>query len=76
MSQPVEAGEKFSFLRVFEELRMALRNRQFLIVFSAVLIGSAIGGGTGALEIYISTYFWGLTPEDLRWFPCRLSVPC
>jgi Na+/melibiose symporter-like transporter len=70
--QPVAAGEKFSFGRVFGELLLALRNREFLIVFSAVLIGSAIGGGIGALEIYINTYFWGLTPEDLRWFPLSI----
>jgi GPH family glycoside/pentoside/hexuronide:cation symporter len=72
MNQPVQAGNKFSFLQVFQELQLALRNRQFLIVFMAVLIGSAIGGGIGALDIYISTYFWGLTPEDLRWFPLSI----
>lgn len=66
--QPVDDTPRFSFARVFEELIIALRNRQFLIVFMAVLVGSTIGGGIGALDIYLNTYFWELTPEDLRWF--------
>jgi hypothetical protein len=47
---------------------MALKNRDFLVLFMALLIGSAVGGTVEALQIYMNTYFWGFTPEDLRWF--------
>ena len=70
--QPINETEKFSFGRVYSELMLALRNRQFLLVFMAVLTGSTIAGGLAALELYLNTYFWGLTPEDLRWFPLSI----
>jgi Na+/melibiose symporter-like transporter len=68
MNQLSTPATRFSVQRVIAELLMALKNRQFLIVFIAVLVGSAVGGGIGALDIYLNTYFWSLTPEDLRWF--------
>jgi len=46
----------------------ALRNRQFALVFAIVFISSAIGGTTANIAIYMQTYFWGLTADDLRWF--------
>jgi Na+/melibiose symporter-like transporter len=59
---------RFSVSGVIGEVLLALRNRSFLCVFLAILIGGAVGGIGGALTIYMQTYFWGLTPEDLRWF--------
>ncbi len=66
--QPTHEPPPFSPIRVLRELSEALQNGQFLILFAAVLTGSAIAGAIGALEIYMQTYFWGLAPEDLRWF--------
>ena len=64
------AGESaaFGFGQSVRELRQVLRNRQFALVFAIVLLSSAIGGTTTNLGIYMTTYFWGLTTEDLRWF--------
>ncbi len=66
--QPTGAARPFSLPGVLREVRLALTNRNFLIVFIAILVGGAIGGVGGALAIYLQTYFWGLTPENLRWF--------
>lgn len=66
--QPVEKPAPFSFNRVLAEVMLALSNSQFLLIFIMILVFATIGGTLGALDIYMQTYFWGLTPEDLRWF--------
>ena len=44
-----------------------LENRNFLRIFMAVLIGAVIAGTAGAFDLYMATYFWGFSGEDLRW---------
>ena len=61
-----------SFTRVLGELVLALKNRNFLILFTFLLFLSALGGALGTLEIYMQTYFWGLLPEDIRWYSISL----
>jgi Na+/melibiose symporter-like transporter len=61
-------ADAFSVGRAVRELLRALRNRQFALIFVIVLITSAIAGTTANIQIYMTTYFWGLTSEDLRWF--------
>jgi Na+/melibiose symporter-like transporter len=58
----------FSAMQTMRELLRALRNRQFALVFLIVLLTAAIGGTTANIGIYMTTFFWGLTTEDLRWF--------
>src|SRR5262249_13633803 len=66
--QPVGAPEAFSLKRVFGELQLALRNRNFLVLAITLLLSSMILGTSEALSIYLQTYFWGLSGEQLRWF--------
>jgi Na+/melibiose symporter-like transporter len=66
--QPAGAPPSFSLKHVLGEVAMALKNRDFLVLFTALLIASAVGGTVEALGIYMNTYFWGFTPENLRWF--------
>ncbi len=66
--QPVGQATPFSLKRVFSEVVLALRNRDFLVLFITLLTASAIGGTTEALNIYVQTYFWSLNGEALRWF--------
>lgn len=66
--QPVDAPVPFSVNRVFGEVLLALRNRDFLVLFMTLLTSSAIGGTIEALNIYVQTYFWELNGEALRWF--------
>ena len=65
--QPMHNTPKLTLKRVLAEVKLALKNRNFLIVFMFILVSSAITGVDGALEIYMHTYFWGLLPEDIRW---------
>ncbi len=64
-----QSATAFQLDSVFRELAQALRNRQFALVFVVVLLTAAIGGTTANIGVYMMTFFWGLTTEDLRWFP-------
>lgn len=59
---------RFSLPGAFKDILVAFRNRDFVYLFLGILFGSVLTGTLGALEIYMNTYFWGLYPEDLRWF--------
>ncbi len=67
LPQP-QLEQRFSFRNAFGEVKLALRNREFRILFLCVLIGMVLGGTNAAFEIYMRTYFWGLSSEELRWF--------
>jgi Na+/melibiose symporter-like transporter len=68
LRQHAVAQRGFSVAGTVRELRRALQNRQFALIFLIVLLTSAIAGTTANIGIYMTTYFWGLTAEDLRWF--------
>lgn len=53
---------------VLREIAQALRNDQFALVFAVVLTIAIIGGTATNLNIYMATFFWGLSTESLRWF--------
>jgi GPH family glycoside/pentoside/hexuronide:cation symporter len=66
--QPVGKTPRPSLRRLYRELRSALSNRDFAVLFLSALLSSGILGTLATLGIYMQTYFWGLTPEQLRWF--------
>lgn len=68
LRQLAAPGAGFSLGRTARELGRALQNGQFALVFLIVLLASAIGGTTANIQIFMTTFFWGLTTEDLRWF--------
>ena len=68
LQPPPETPERFGWRRVVREVRESFDNRQFLLIFTIVLLMASITGTKGAIDIYMTTYFWGFTPEDLRWF--------
>jgi Na+/melibiose symporter-like transporter len=68
LRQHAGLGAAFGLAQTVHELRQALRNRQFALLFVIVLLSAAIAGTTANVAIYMITYFWGLTTEDLRWF--------
>jgi GPH family glycoside/pentoside/hexuronide:cation symporter len=68
LRQHAEDAAPFGLKQTARELSRALQNRQFALIFMIVLIASAIGGTTVNIGLYMTTYFWGLTTEDLRWF--------
>jgi glycoside/pentoside/hexuronide:cation symporter, GPH family len=68
LRQHVRPQPRPSLGQTFVEIRRALSNRQFSLIFLIVLLLSAIGGTTSNLGIYMTTFFWGLGSQDLRWF--------
>ncbi|MCP5067267.1 MAG: hypothetical protein GY946_11935 [bacterium] len=60
--------KRFSFAHTGRELWRALQYRQFALIFLIVFLSAAISGTTANIGIYMTTFFWGLTTEDLRWF--------
>jgi Na+/melibiose symporter-like transporter len=65
---PPKERMPFSLQNVIREVKLAFTNRPFRLVFFSILCSAAILGIQGALELYVNTYFWGLLPEQLRWF--------
>ncbi|MDZ7683950.1 MAG: MFS transporter [Gammaproteobacteria bacterium] len=62
-----QQSERFTLPKVWSDVKAALTNKDFVILFFGLFMMSVLGGTTGAFELYINTYFWGLLPEDLRW---------
>lgn len=56
-----------SVAQTIAELRRALRNEQFRLIFVIMLISSSIAGTTANMSIYMTTFFWQFTSDDLRW---------
>ncbi len=49
----------------FAELRETLSNRSFVALFCAGIFAAMAGGVVGALGIYINTYFWELSSDEI-----------
>ncbi len=58
----------FGFRVTVKELLFALKNRQFALVFVIMIMIGALAGVSANISIYMTTFFWGLNTEDLRWF--------
>lgn len=67
LMQPRGVTPPFSLRRVLADVRLALNNRDFLMLFCAVLASAVVIGTNQAFEIYMRTYFWGLDTASLRW---------
>jgi glycoside/pentoside/hexuronide:cation symporter, GPH family len=59
---------RFSIRGTLRDTVGTLHNRDFRVLFIGLLLSSTISGTLGALDIYMSSYFWGFGPEQLRWF--------
>lgn len=73
LMQPTGPREPYRFARLAADIRLALGNRDFLVLLGAVLGAAVIIGTTQALEIYVRTYFWGLDTASLRWLTLSFS---
>lgn len=62
------AKTDFNLKGAFADILLSLGNKDFVVLLIAILMSFTLAGTLGALEIYLNTYFWGLAPEDLRWF--------
>ena len=66
--QPSRQLSRLDLWRVLKEVASIFVNREFVLLFTGALITAGLSGTTTALGLYVQTYFWGLTPENLRWF--------
>ena len=62
------AKSRFAVGTVLADLKETLTNRNFLLLFIGLLFSHTLTGTVEAMRIYLTTYFWGFTPDDLRWF--------
>jgi Na+/melibiose symporter-like transporter len=60
--------EKFSFKRLYREVRQALQNRNFKVLFFGILLSGALHGVASTLGLHMQTYFWGLLPAQIMYF--------
>ncbi len=67
LRQHITETPGFSFRNTFEEVIRAFKTKQFTLLFSVILLISIFAGVTRNLTIYMYTFFWGLTTEELRW---------
>jgi Na+/melibiose symporter-like transporter len=65
--------EPFNFLGVFRETRTALTNRNFRVVFLAVLSSYVMNGVNVALSLFVFTFFWELSAQGMQ--TVLLSMP-
>ena len=56
-----------SIAQTIAEFKRALQNEQFRLIFVIMLVSSAVAGTTANMSIYMTTFFWQLTSDDLRW---------
>jgi len=64
---PAAQSERRTFRDQLRELRVMLANRSFMSLMIAGIVAS-IGAGLGSgLGLYITTYFWELTPKEISY---------
>ena len=66
--QPINPTPPFSLRRILDEVILALQNHNFRRLFLVSLLFAGIAGVGGVFDIYMNTYFWEFTPDELRWF--------
>ncbi|MEM7018212.1 MAG: MFS transporter, partial [Pseudomonadota bacterium] len=66
--QPINPTPRFSLRRILGEVILALKNRNFRRLFLVSLLFAGLAGVGGVFDIYMNTYFWEFTPDELRWF--------
>ena len=59
---------EFGFRGTVSELFLAFQNRQFALIFVIMIMIGALAEVTANINIYMTTFFWGLNTEDLSWF--------
>lgn len=66
--QPIASTPRFTLKNAFDEVLLALKNANFRRLFILFLMFSGIAGVGGVFDIYMNTYFWEFTSNELKWF--------
>ncbi len=59
---------KFSWIEFMRDFRLALRNRNYFVLLLGFLLLSATLGTRETVGLHMNTYYWGLLPEEIRYF--------
>ena len=59
---------RFSPLEFLKDVGKALGNRNYMWLLIAFFFLSMMIGVRSGLNLYVNTFFWGLTSEQLKWF--------
>jgi len=68
LPQPTDATSRQSIADMLARTWLALKSRNFRLLFFATLISSAVGGTGQVFDVYMNIYYWEFTTEDIRWF--------
>ena len=68
LPQPTDASPPQSVADMFLRTWLALKSRNFRLLFLAVLISAAVGGTGQVFDIFMNLYYWEFRTEDIRWF--------
>lgn len=71
--QPTSPPQRYTVSQSVREIGFALSNRNFRIVFINSLIFFGVAGVGGVFDIYMNTFFWDFSSEDLRWFTLTIA---
>ncbi len=56
------------------ELLEVLSNRNYLMLLLGLLFLAVTIGTRATIEMHMNTYFWGLVPSELAWFPLGSGI--
>lgn len=73
LKHPTAESPTFGLTTLLSDVGAAMQNREFSILFFAVLASAVVSGTSQALEIYMTTYFWGFGGEQLRWMSLAIT---
>ena len=68
LPQPSEGLSKLTPLAFFQDIGKAFANINYVYLLVAFFFLSCTLGMHGGLLLYVRTFFWGLTSEQMRWF--------
>lgn len=63
--KPPAAPEPFTFRRLWGEIREVLANRSYRVLVLAGLFAAVAGGFSDVVGLYMNTYFWGFSTEQI-----------
>lgn len=59
---------RFTFMEFYRDCRSALENRNFRVLLIGILLLTATIGTRETVELHVNSYFWGLEPDQIRYF--------
>lgn len=72
--RPPPDATPFTMRRLIGELRDVFSNRSYLVLVIASLFASVAGGFNDVVGLYMNTYFWGLSSEQIAVLALSLVI--